>query len=84
MGSYVKSSPEVTSQDHAKNVLYTIKKSEYVGRYIVAARDIQPGEVIFTDQAACIGNNQLLNRPLTISVLQLKKSTVLYYVVLHM
>ena len=60
MGSYVKSSPEVTSQDHAKNVLYTIKKSEYVGRYIVAARDIQPGEVIFTDQAACIGNNQLL------------------------
>ena len=56
MGSYV----EPTSQDHSKNVLYTIKKSEYVGRYIVAARDIQPGEVIFTDQAACIGNNQLL------------------------
>jgi len=56
MGSYVKSTcPEVTSQDHAKNVLYTIKKSDYVGRYIVAARDIQPGEVIFTDQAACIG-----------------------------
>ena len=63
MGSYVKSTcPEVTSQDHAKNVLYTIKKSDYVGRYIVAARDIQPGEVIFTDQAACIGNTQLCDR----------------------
>ena len=77
MGSYVKSSPEVTSQDHAKNVLYTIKKSEYVGRYIVAARDIQPGEVIFTDQAACIGNNQLLNRPLTISHYLMPKGVII-------
>ena len=52
MGSYVK---EVTSQDHSKDVLYTIKKSDYVGRYMVAARDIQPGETIFSDQPACIG-----------------------------
>ena len=52
MGSYVK---EVTSQDHDKDVLYTIKKSDYVGRYMVAARDIQPGETIFSDQPACIG-----------------------------
>ena len=50
MGSY-----EPTSFDHSKDVLYTIKKSEYVGRYIVASRDIQPGEAIFTDQPACIG-----------------------------
>ena len=52
MGSYAK---EVTSQDHAEDVLYTIKKSEYVGRYIVASRDIKPGETIFSDQPACIG-----------------------------
>ena len=52
MGSIGK---EVTSQDHSKDVLYTIKKSDYVGRYIVASRDIQPGETIFSDQPACIG-----------------------------
>ena len=55
MGSYAQIVSEPTSQDHSKNVLYTIKKSEYVGRYMVAARDIQPGEIIFTDQPACIG-----------------------------
>ena len=55
MGSYVQITDEPTSQDHSKSVLYTIKKSEYVGRYMVAARDIQPGEIIFTDQPACIG-----------------------------
>ena len=55
MGSYAKIVSEPTSQDHSKNVLYTIKKSDYVGRYMVAARDIQPGEIIFTDQPACIG-----------------------------
>ena len=50
MGSY-----EPTSHDHSKDVLYTIKKSDYVGRYMVAARDIKPGEPIFSDQPACIG-----------------------------
>ena len=50
MGSY-----EPTSTDHSKDVLYVIKKSDYVGRYMVAARDIKPGEAIFTDQPACIG-----------------------------
>ena len=54
MGSIGK---EVTSQDHSKDVLYTIKKSDYVGRYIVASRDIQPGETIFSDQPACIGKS---------------------------
>ena len=53
MGSYEPTGP--TSFDHSKDVLYTIKKSEYVGRYIVASRDIQPGEPIFMDQPACIG-----------------------------
>ena len=57
MGSIGK---EVTSQDHSKDVLYTIKKSDYVGRYIVASRDIQPGETIFSDQPACIGKVRCL------------------------
>jgi len=52
MGSYVK---EPTAKDHAEDVLYTIKKSDYVGRYIVASRDIKPGETIFSDKPACIG-----------------------------
>ena len=57
MGSYIKENynEEPTSKDHDKDVLYTIKKSDYVGRYMVAARDIQPGEAIFADQPACIG-----------------------------
>ena len=54
MGSY-----EPTSTDHSKDVLYVIKKSDYVGRYMVAARDIKPGEAIFTDQPACIGKTIL-------------------------
>lgn len=45
---------EPTAADHG-DVLYTIGKSDTVGRYMVASRDIQPGEVIFTDQPAVIG-----------------------------
>jgi hypothetical protein len=45
---------EPTASDHG-NVLYTIKKDPVVGRYMVAARDIMPGEVIFTDQPAVVG-----------------------------
>ena len=30
-------------------------KSDLVGRYMVAARDICPGEVVFTDQPAVVG-----------------------------
>jgi len=55
MGSYQQQIKEPTSQDHAEDVLYTIKKSDYVGRYIVASRDIKPGENIFSDKPACIG-----------------------------
>ena len=50
------SSQEPTAEDHDPNVLYEIAKSDVVGRHMVAARDIQPGEVIFTDAPACIGN----------------------------
>lgn len=49
------SSPEPTAQDHGKDVLYRVAKSDVVGRHMVAARDIHPGEVVFTDQPACIG-----------------------------
>ena len=46
-----------TSQEHSKDVLYIIKKDPVVGRYMVASRDIQPGEVIFSDEAVAVGNN---------------------------
>ena len=61
MGSYQQQIKEPTSQDHAEDVLYTIKKSDYVGRYIVASRDIKPGENIFSDKPACIGKLHDLN-----------------------
>ena len=63
MGSYQQQIKEPTSQDHAEDVLYTIKKSDYVGRYIVASRDIKPGENIFSDKPACIGRlNDLISK----------------------
>ena len=46
---------EPTSADHDKNVLYDIGKSDTVGRFMVAKRDIAPGEVIFHDSPAVIG-----------------------------
>lgn len=46
---------EPTACDHSHNVLYEIKKDPVVGRYMVASRDIQPGEVIFTDSPVAIG-----------------------------
>ena len=42
---------EPTADDHG-NVLYEIRKDPVVGRYMVASRYIQPGEVIFTDSQA--------------------------------
>ena len=45
---------EPTAADHG-DVLYNIGKSETIGRYMVARRDIMPGEVVFTDQPAVIG-----------------------------
>ena len=46
-----------TSQEHSKDVLYTIKKDPIVGRYMVASRDIQPGENIFSDEPVAVGNS---------------------------
>ena len=45
---------EPSSADHG-DVLYDIGKSEEVGRYMLAKRDLEPGEVIFTDHPAVIG-----------------------------
>jgi hypothetical protein len=45
---------EPTAADHG-DVLYVIKKDPMIGRYMVAARDIKPGEAIFTDQPAVVG-----------------------------
>ena len=55
--AFNENSEEPTAQDHSGSVLYTIKKDPVVGRYMVAARDIQPGEVVFTDQPAVIGKS---------------------------
>ena len=46
-----------TSEEHSKDVLYIIKKDPVVGRYMVASRNIQPGEVIFQDEAVAVGKN---------------------------
>ena len=48
---------EPTAADHG-DVLYTIGKSETIGRYMVAKRDVEPEEVVFTDEPAVIGNCQ--------------------------
>ena len=45
---------EPTAADHG-DVLYDIGKSDTIGRYMVARRNIHPGEVVFTDQPAVIG-----------------------------
>ena len=44
---------EPTSAEHG-DVLYDIGKSEEVGRFMKAKRDLVPGEVIFQDQPASI------------------------------
>jgi hypothetical protein len=44
-----------TSEEHSKDVLYTIMKDPVIGRYMVASRDIQPGESIFSDDAVAVG-----------------------------
>ena len=53
------SNHEPTAADHG-DVLYVIKKDPVVGRYMVAARDIKPSEVIFTDQPAVVGKSLVL------------------------
>ena len=55
MGLQVQSEP--TSEEHSKDVLYTIKKDPIVGRYMVASRDIEPGESIFSDDPVAVGKS---------------------------
>ena len=44
-----------TSEEHSKDVLYTIMKDPVIGRYMVASRDIQPGESVFSDDPVAVG-----------------------------
>ena len=53
---------EPTAADHG-DVLYNIGKSETIGRYMVARRDVLPEEVVFTDQPAVIGRYSGVIRP---------------------
>ena len=43
-------------------------KSDLVGRYMLAKRDIAPGEVIFTDQPAVIGKTGMFEDPQRLTV----------------
>ena len=62
MSSSIMFNGEPTADDHG-NVLYEIRKDPVVGRYMVASRDIQPGEVIFTDSPVAIGQ---LGQPISL------------------
>ena len=47
-----------TSDEHSKDVLYTIEEDPIIGRYMVASRDIQPGEIIFSDEPVAVGKKK--------------------------
>ena len=63
MGLQVQSEP--TSEEHSKDVLYTIKKDPIVGRYMVASRDIEPGESIFSDDPVAVGKTSQIHTNIT-------------------
>ena len=44
-----------TPEEHSRDVLYTINKDPIIGRYMVASRDIEPGEIIFSDEPVAVG-----------------------------
>ena len=52
---FIRALAHVSARDHGPDVLYEIGKDPVVGRFMVAARDVEAGEVIFTDEPACIG-----------------------------
>ena len=63
MGLQVQSEP--TAEEHSKDVLYTIKKDPIVGRYMVASRDIEPGESIFSDDPVAVGKSTEIHTNIT-------------------
>ena len=63
MGLQVQSEP--TAEEHSKDVLYTIKKDPIVGRYMVASRDIEPGESIFSDDPVAVGKTSQIYTNIT-------------------
>nr|XP_049702787.1 SET domain-containing protein SmydA-8 isoform X1 [Helicoverpa armigera]XP_049702791.1 SET domain-containing protein SmydA-8 isoform X1 [Helicoverpa armigera]XP_049702794.1 SET domain-containing protein SmydA-8 isoform X1 [Helicoverpa armigera] len=48
-------SPEPAAPVQKKNVCYDIRESDVMGRYLVANRDIRPGEVIVEEPAIAVG-----------------------------
>ena len=75
MGLQVQSEP--TAEEHSKDVLYTIKKDPIVGRYMVASRDIEPGESIFSDDPVAVGESTEIYTNITNQSIRIKIE--LYY-----
>ena len=70
MGLQVQSEP--TAEEHSKDVLYTIKKDPIVGRYMVASRDIEPGESIFSDDPVAVGKTTEIHTNITNQSMRIK------------
>ena len=70
MGLQVQSEP--TAEEHSKDVLYTIKKDPIVGRYMVASRDIEPGESIFSDDPVAVGKSTEIYTNITNQSIRIK------------
>ena len=78
MGLQVQSEP--TAEEHSKDVLYTIKKDPIVGRYMVASRDIEPGESIFSDDPVAVGKSTEIYTNITNQSI---KFSILCFLLLH-
>lgn len=78
MGLQVQSEP--TAEEHSKDVLYTIKKDPIVGRYMVASRDIEPGESIFSDDPVAVGKSTEIYTNITNQSI---KCSILCFLLLH-
>ena len=83
MGLQVQSEP--TAEEHSKDVLYTIKKDPIVGRYMVASRDIEPGESIFSDDPVAVGKSTEIYTNITNQSIRIKKyqCSILCFLLLH-
>ena len=77
MGLQVQSEP--TAEEHSKDVLYTIKKDPIVGRYMVASRDIEPGESIFSDDPVAVGKSTEIYTNITNQSIRIKKCSILCF-----
>ena len=82
MGLQVQSEP--TAEEHSKDVLYTIKKDPIVGRYMVASRDIAPGESIFSDDPVAVGKSTEIHTNITNQSIRIfYQCSILCFLLLH-